>query len=82
MLGRRPVHHGVRAGTGERSGLGTHVLLDALVAERGLVAREGEAGDGGAVVVLGDERAERAPAAANVKDTVLRLEIKLWEGEA
>lgn len=55
----------------------THVLLDALVAEFGLVARESETSDGGAVVVLGHECAEGAPAAANVENAVVRLEVKL-----
>ena len=55
----------------------THVLLDALVAEFGLVARESKTGDGGAVVVLSHECAERAPAATNVENAVVRLEVKL-----
>ena len=57
--------------------MNTYVLLDALVAKLGLVTRESETGDGGAVVVLGHECAERTPAAANVENAVVGLEVKL-----
>lgn len=52
------------------------IVLDALVAERGLVLTQSDAGDVAAVVLRG-ERAEGAPAAADIEQTVLGLQVEL-----
>ena len=54
----------------------TAVVLDALVTEGGLVLREGDTGNLAAVVLV-RERGEGTPAAAYIKETVLRLEVEL-----
>lgn len=52
------------------------IILDALVSEGGLVLAQGDARDV-AAVVLRCERAEGAPAAADIEQAVLGLEVEL-----